>query len=82
MNRKMDWLWHSLYCAAVMLWETVWALVLGFTMSAFVQVFCRREQVAKHLGRAGLREVALATFLGAASSSCSFAAAATGKTFF
>jgi len=82
LNRKMDWLWHSLYCAAVMLWETVWALVLGFTMSAFVQVFCRREQVAKHLGRAGLREVALATFLGAASSSCSFAAAATGKTFF
>ena len=78
----MHWLWQSLYCAAVMLWETLWALVLGFSLSAFVQVFCRKEQIAKHLGGAGLREVVLATFLGAASSSCSYAAATTAKTFF
>jgi uncharacterized protein len=78
----MNWLWHSLYSAAAMLWETFWALVLGFSLSAFVQVFFRKEQIAKHFGHAGLREVALATFLGAASSSCSYAAAATAKTFF
>ncbi|HEY1719042.1 MAG TPA: permease [Verrucomicrobiae bacterium] len=78
----MTWLWQSLYSAAAMLWETLWALVLGFSLSAFVQVFFRKEQIAKHFGRAGLREVALATFLGAASSSCSYAATATAKTFF
>jgi uncharacterized membrane protein YraQ (UPF0718 family) len=78
----MNWLWHSLYAAAVMLWETLWALVLGFGLSAFLQVFFRKEQITKQFGRAGLREVALATFLGAVSSSCSYAATATAKTFF
>ena len=65
-----------------MFWETLWALVLGFSMSAFLQVFFRKEQITKQFGQAGLREVALATFLGAASSSCSYAATATAKTFF
>jgi uncharacterized membrane protein YraQ (UPF0718 family) len=78
----MNWLWQSLYAAAAMLWETLWALVLGFGLSAFVQVFFRKEQIARHFGRSGLREVALATVLGAASSSCSYAATATAKTFF
>jgi uncharacterized membrane protein YraQ (UPF0718 family) len=78
----MNLLWHSLYAAAVMLWETLWALVLGFSLSAFLQVFFRKEQITKQFGRAGLREVALATFLGAVSSSCSYAATATAKTFF
>ncbi len=78
----MNWLWHSLYAAVVMLWETLWALVLGFSLSAFLQVFFRKEQITKQFGRAGLREVALATFLGAVSSSCSYAATATAKTFF
>jgi uncharacterized protein len=78
----MGWLWQSLFHAAAMLWETLWALVLGFSLSACLQVFCRKEQIAKQFGRASLREVALATFLGAVSSSCSYAAAATAKTFF
>jgi len=78
----MFWLWHGFYAAAVMLWETLWALVLGFSLSAFLQVFFRKEQITKQFGRAGLREVALATFLGAVSSSCSYATTATTKTFF
>src|ERR1700691_3198397 len=78
----MNWLWQSLYHAAAMLWETFWALILGFSLSAFLQVFFRKEQIAKQFGRAGLREVALATFFGAVSSSCSYAAAATAKTAF
>jgi hypothetical protein len=77
----MSWFWQSLYSAAVMLWETLWALVLGFSLSAFLQVFFRKEQITKQFGRSGLREVALATFLGAVSSSCSYAATATAKTF-
>jgi uncharacterized protein len=78
----MKWLWHSLYSTAVMFWETLWALVWGFSLSAFLQVCFRKEQITKQFGRAGLREVALATFLGAVSSSCSYAATATAKTFF
>jgi hypothetical protein len=78
----MNWLWESLYHAAAMLWETLWALVLGFSLSAILQVFLRKEQITKQFGRAGLREVVLATFFGAVSSSCSYAAAATAKTFF
>lgn len=78
----MNWLWQSLYHAAAMLWETLWALVLGFSLSAFLRVFLRKEQITKQFGRAGLREVALATFFGAVSSSCSYAAAATAKTIF
>ena len=78
----MNLFWHGLYAAVVMFWETLWALVLGFSLSAFLQVFLRKEQITKQFGRAGLREVALATFLGAVSSSCSYAAAATAKTFF
>ncbi len=78
----MNSFWHGLYAAAVMFWETLWALVLGFSLSAFLQVFFRKEQITKQFGRAGLREVALATFLGAVSSSCSYAATATAKTFF
>ncbi|HEY5297543.1 MAG TPA: permease [Verrucomicrobiae bacterium] len=78
----MTWLWQSLYHAAAMLWETLWALVFGFSLSAGLQVFLRNEQITKRLGRAGFREVALATFFGAVSSSCSYAAAATAKTVF
>ena len=77
-----NWLWQSLYYAAVMLWETLWALVLGFALSACLQVFCRKEQITKQFGRTNLRSVVLATFFGAVSSSCSYAAAATAKTAF
>jgi uncharacterized protein len=78
----MNWLWMSLYHTAAMLWETLWALVLGFSLSAIVQVFVSKEQMTRSFGRAGLREVALAVGLGAASSSCSYAAVAAAKSAF
>lgn len=65
-----------------MLWETFWALVLGFAVSAGLQVLVRRESIMQHFGHADLRSVGLATFLGAVSSSCSYAAAAAAKTAF
>ena len=67
---------HTFYGAALMLWETFWALVLGFGCSALLQVLVRRESMMRHFGQADLRSVGLATFLGAVSSSCSYAAAA------
>jgi len=58
---------HTLYGALLMLWETLWALAFGFGMSAFLQVFVRRESLTRHFGKADLRSVGLATFLGAVS---------------
>ncbi len=78
----MQWLWQSLYFAAAMLWEMLWALVFGFTISAAMQVFVSKEKMAEWFGRAGWREIGLATALGAASSSCSYAASATANTAF
>jgi uncharacterized membrane protein YraQ (UPF0718 family) len=68
--------------ALLMLWQTFWALAFGFGLSAFLQVFIRRESVAKQFGHTNLRSVGLATFLGAVSSSCSYAAAAAARTAF
>jgi|GEM_PF-4477824 uncharacterized membrane protein YraQ (UPF0718 family) len=51
----MNWLWQSLYHAAAMFWETFWALVLGFGLSAFLQVFFRKSQITRQFGRARLR---------------------------
>src|ERR1700722_8005464 len=68
--------------AFLMAWEVWWALVLGFTISAIVQAWVPRERIQNALGGAGLRPVALATGLGAASSSCSYAAIAIAKSLF
>jgi uncharacterized membrane protein YraQ (UPF0718 family) len=69
----------SLYDAAAMLWMTFWALVLGFTISGVLQVFVSKEQMTRAFGRTSLRSVAIATGLGAASSSCSYAAVAAAR---
>ncbi len=79
---QFSWLWQSIYEAAAMFWEVLWALVLGFTLSGIFQVFVSKGQMQRAFGKPGLREVALATAFGAASSSCSYAAVATAKTAF
>jgi uncharacterized membrane protein YraQ (UPF0718 family) len=78
----MNPIWMGVYHAAAMFWETLWALVLGFGISAALQVFVSKERMTKLLGRAGLREILLATGFGAASSSCSYAAASIGRSAF
>jgi len=65
-----------------MLWETFWALVLGFILSAVLQVFVRHESITRYFGNADIKAVGWATFLGAVSSSCSYAAAAAAKSAF
>ncbi len=75
----MDWLWMSLYHALAMAWATFWALVVGFSISAALQVFVSKEQMSRAFGKASFKSVAVATGLGAASSSCSYAAAAAGR---
>jgi uncharacterized membrane protein YraQ (UPF0718 family)/YHS domain-containing protein len=68
--------------AFLMAWQVWWALVIGFAISAVVQAWVPRERVERALSGGGARPVALATALGAASSSCSYAAIAIAKSLF
>jgi uncharacterized membrane protein YraQ (UPF0718 family)/YHS domain-containing protein len=65
-----------------MAWEVWWALVLGFLLSGIVQAWVPRSRMERALGGRDLRAVALATGLGAASSSCSYAATAIARSMF
>jgi uncharacterized protein len=65
-----------------MAWEVWWALVLGFLLSGVVQAWIPRARMERTLGGRGARTLALATGLGAASSSCSYAAVAIAKSMF
>jgi uncharacterized membrane protein YraQ (UPF0718 family)/YHS domain-containing protein len=73
---------NSLYEAFSMFWDTLWALVLGFGLSGAVQAFVSRGQMQRALGDHRPGTVAKAGFLGAVSSSCSYAAAALAKSLF
>jgi Predicted permease len=77
-SRIGDGFWN----AFLMAWQVWWALVLGFFISAIVQSWVPRRRVEAALSGAGPRPVALATGLGAASSSCSYAAIAIAKSLF
>src|SRR4051795_8194760 len=74
--------WHGVRDALLMAYEVWWALVLGFTISGVVQAWVPRERIEGALAGDGVRPVALATGLGAASSSCSYAAIAIAKSLF
>ena len=81
----MHWLaaiGHALHMAAMMGWQMLWALILGFALSAVVQATVSREKVAKLMPDGSPRSIALASGLGAASSSCSYAAVALARTLF
>jgi uncharacterized membrane protein YraQ (UPF0718 family) len=62
-----------------MTWEILWALILGFVLSAIVQAVVRRSTVIRLLGDDRPRTLAIAAGLGAASSSCSYAAVALAR---
>jgi uncharacterized membrane protein YraQ (UPF0718 family) len=68
--------------AFLMAWTVWWALVIGFAISAIVQAWVPRERIQHALGGSGTRPITLATGLGAASSSCSYAAIAIAKSLF
>jgi uncharacterized protein len=77
--RVVDALGHALAVAGTMTWQITWSLILGFTLSAVVQAVVRRQSVARLLGDDRPKTLALATGLGAASSSCSYAAVALAR---
>src|SRR3977135_659392 len=65
-----------------MTWEITWALILGFALSAVVQAVVRKPTVVRLLGDDRPRTLVLASGLGAASSSCSYAAVALARSLF
>ncbi|MFI6054360.1 permease [Streptomyces violascens] len=78
----MDAVLHALRITGSMTWEITWALVLGLALSAVVQAVVRRSTVVALLGDDRPRTLALAAGLGAASSSCSYAAVALARSLF
>jgi uncharacterized membrane protein YraQ (UPF0718 family) len=75
-------IWEALQMAFFMFWEVLWPLVLGFLISAIVQSLVSRQAVVRALGADDFRGVTFATVLGAASSSCSYAAVAVARGLF
>ena len=73
---------HALAVAGSMTWEILWALILGFALSAVVQAVVRRSTIVALLGDDRPRTLAVAAGLGAASSSCSYAAVALARSLF
>src|SRR5256886_5536973 len=73
---------NALASAFDMFWEVLWPLALGFLLSAIVQTLVSRNAVARTLGSDSPRSLGIATLLGAASSSCSYAAVAIARSLF
>src|SRR5438876_5320285 len=73
---------HALSMAFAMFWEILWALILGFTLSGVVQAVVSKQEMTRLLPDDSPRSLALATGLGAASSSCSYAAVALARSIF
>jgi len=72
----------ALELAFSMTWEIAWALILGFFLSAAVQAVVRRQTITRLLGDDRPRTLVNAAGLGAASSSCSYAAVALARSLF
>jgi hypothetical protein len=75
-------IWHSLDEGFFMLWQTLWALILGFTLSGAVQAFVSRRQLQRLMGNHRPAAITRSALLGIASSSCSYAASALARTLF
>src|SRR6201989_1539886 len=82
MSGVLEVVWHGLKDSFLMAWEVWWALVLGFAISAIVQAWVPRERIERSMSGSGAKPVGFATALGAASSSCSYAAIAIAKSLF
>src|SRR5438034_429138 len=78
----VDALGHALAEAGSMTWQITWSLILGFTLSAVVQAVIRRQTIVRLLGDDRPKTLAVAAGLGAASSSCSYAAVALARALF
>ena len=72
----------ALKMTGIMAWEILWALCLGFILSAIVESVVSKEHVSKLLPDSSAKTIVVASALGAASSSCSYAATALARSLF
>ncbi|NPC92857.1 permease [Bacillus sp. WMMC1349] len=63
-------------------WKAGWAFVLGYFISSMIQAFVPKGKMVKYMGDSSFKSIGLASLFGAISSSCSFAALATGRSLF
>src|SRR5665213_124032 len=73
---------HALRMTGIMAWEILWALCFGFILSAVVESVVSKENVSKLLPDSSAKTIVVASALGAASSSCSYAATALARSLF
>jgi uncharacterized membrane protein YraQ (UPF0718 family) len=73
---------HALAVAGSMTWQILWSLILGFALSAIVQALVRKGTIERLLGNDSPKTLVVATGLGIASSSCSYAAVALARALF
>ena len=73
---------QALGMAFAMGWEILWPLILGFALSAAVQAVVSHREMSRLLPDDSPRSIAIALGLGAASSSCSYAAVALARSLF
>jgi uncharacterized protein len=78
----VDAIADALSFAFGMTWQVLWALILGFALSGTVQAVVSKQQMRGLLPDDSPRTLAVATGLGAASSSCSYASAALARSLF
>lgn len=75
MNQSILEGWHEAATTTLgLFWMAFWAFGLGYLISSMIQVFVTRQTMREKMGEAGPRSVAMGTFFGFVSSSCSFAA--------
>jgi uncharacterized protein len=70
---------HALGIAGSMTWQVTWSLILGFTLSAVIEAVVKKSTIARLMPDDSPKSLATATALGAASSSCSYAAVALAR---
>jgi uncharacterized membrane protein YraQ (UPF0718 family) len=75
-------LWRALSFAFGMTWEMLWALILGFALSGLVQAVVSKRKLQRLRPDDSPKTLAIATGLGAASSSCSYASVALARSSF
>jgi len=75
-------LWRALSFAFGMTWEVLWALILGFALSGIVQAVVSKGEMRRLMPDDSPHTLAVATGLGAASSSCSYASVALARSLF
>ena len=73
---------EALQMTGIMAWEILWALCLGFILSAIIEAVVSKEHVSKLLPDSSAKTIVVASVLGAASSSCSYAATALARSLF